>query len=117
MKSSPPPAYQDRQAAIDLAKVGSSARKSLFIEGLKPLTSFRVERLAPGGRGDPVAVWRHMGAPDTLSREATRELVGFSEYLDTSFIKADEEGKLVFEEHMAPWTLIALTQLPASSKA
>ncbi|KAL2202168.1 glycoside hydrolase, family 39 [Sarocladium strictum] len=112
LKTSPPPAYLDRQAALDVLKIGQPVTKKLSLDGLPSGAPFRVEKLAPGGRGDPAAAWRRMGEPDTLSREATRELISYAEGLDTRYVNADEDGRLVFIETMAPWTLITLTQLP-----
>ena len=116
VKTSPPPAYMDRQAAINLAAVGSTAKKSLVIDGLEPFTPFRVERLVPSGRGDAESVWRHLGEPDTLSREAAREVSRFAEILDSTQVNGDEEGNLVCAEELLPWTLIALTQLKGTSR-
>lgn len=114
VKTSPPPAYMDRQAAIDLIKVGTSLTKRLFLEGLPPREAFRLEKLAPGGRGDPASAWRRLGSPDTLGRTVTRELISYAESLETRYLNADDSGQLLFEEELAPWTLITLTQLGSS---
>ncbi|KEY66820.1 hypothetical protein S7711_10124 [Stachybotrys chartarum IBT 7711] len=111
VKTSPPPAYMDRQAAVDLTFVGRSIKKRLFLEGLSPKAPFRSEILVPGGRGDPATAWRALGSPATLSRAKTRELTQYAEKLETKYFNADENGNLVWQEAMKPWTLIRISQL------
>lgn len=110
VKTSPPPAYNDPQAAEGLLKVGSPKLKKLVLKDLRPGSPFRVERLSPGGPGDVKSAYRRLGSPKTLSRQMTKDLTAYAMTLDVSLVNADAEGMLILEEEMAPWSLIALLQ-------
>lgn len=110
MKTSPPPTDQDREAAEDVIKVGVPTRKQIILENLTPGASFRVEVLAPGRRGDVVWAWQTLGSPATLNRQLEKQLRDFAT-LDLSFLTADNEGRLVYEEALQPWTLVAVVQV------
>lgn len=111
VKTSPPPAYNDSQAAEGLLKVGSPKPKKLVLKGLRPGSAFRVERLSPGGPGDVKSAYRRLGSPKTLSRQMTKDLTAYAMTLDVSLVNADAEGVLILEEEMASWSLIALLQM------
>lgn len=111
VKTSPPPAYLDRQTAEDLLKVGTPQKRRLMIENLQPETAFRLETLSPGRRGDAMSAWRRLGSPSTLDRKTAKVLLEYASSLDVRFINADSNGVLVLEEDMVPWTLICVSQL------
>ncbi|OKO97460.1 Beta-xylosidase [Penicillium subrubescens] len=114
VKTSPPPAYNDPQAAEGLLKLGSPKSKKLVLKGLRPGSPFRVEKLSPGGPGDVKSAYRRLGSPKTLSRQIIKDLTAYAMDLRVSVVNADAEGVLVLEEDMAPWSLIALSQTAAN---
>lgn len=115
VKTSPPPAYNDPQAAESLLKVGSPKLKKLILKGLRPGSPFRVETLSPGGPGDVKSAYRRLGSPKTLSREMTKDLTAYAMTLDVSVVNADAEGVLILEEEMTPWSLVAVMQMEIKS--
>jgi xylan 1,4-beta-xylosidase len=114
VKTSPPPAYNDPQAAEGLLKLGSPKSKKLVLKGLRPGSPFRVEKLSPGGPGDVKSAYRRLGSPKTLSRQIIKDLTAYAMDLQVSVVNADAEGVLVLEEDMAAWSLIALSQTAAN---
>lgn len=114
VKTSPPPAYNDPQAAESVLKLGHPMTKKLVLKGLLPGSPFRVEKLSPGGPGDVKSAYRRLGSPNTLSRQMVKDLTAYAMDLQVSVVSADAEGVLVLEEEMAPWSLIALSQTEAN---
>ena len=86
---------------------------SAALHGLRSGARFKVEKLSPGGRGDAVSAWRRLGSPSNLARETAKDLNEYASSLETTYISAKEDGVLVFEESLAPWTLVAVLQVPA----
>jgi xylan 1,4-beta-xylosidase len=111
VKTSPPPAYNDSQAAEDLLMVGSPRLKKLLLTGLLSGAPFKIEKLSPGGPGDAKSLYRRLGSPSMLSHVMTRELTEYAMNLQVFFVNADPNGVLIIEDEMNPWSLIALSQL------
>jgi xylan 1,4-beta-xylosidase len=111
VKTSLPPAYKDRDAALATVNTGSPARKQLLLTDISPGTLFRLEKLAPRVKGDPVSLWRTWGCPSSLSRELTKELRLSAETLTARYIPTPESGQILIDEAMIPWSVTALTQV------
>lgn len=111
VKTSPPPAYMDRDAALATVRTGSLARKQLLLTDITPGTLFRLEKLVPGAKGDPMSLWRAWGCPSTLSRDLTKELRSSAETLTTRYIPTPESGQILIDEAMIPWSVTVLNQV------
>ncbi|KAH7268012.1 glycoside hydrolase [Fusarium solani] len=113
LKTSPPPAHNNRSVAHETGSTGEPVRKSILIRGLRPGAVFKKETLTPGGQGDVVSAWEKLGSPMHLTRETTEFLRSYATTLPTELIKADSEGNLLVEQGLAPWTLVAINQIVA----
>lgn len=114
VKTSPPPAYNDRQAAEDLLKVGTRQTRSLVIDKLHPASLFKLEKLYPGGPGDAVSEWRRLGSPFSLDRSTTKQLLQHASNTEVSYLYADSNGRLEFSEELLPWTVVCISQVKLS---
>ena len=111
MRTSPPPSYEDRTIAEQSLKIGKPTKKCVVIEDLDPGAAFRFQMLSPGHRGDVIAAWKKLGSPATINRDIAEQLDSYTSTLNLRILKADEQGKLVFEDVLEPWTLIAIQQI------
>ncbi|KAH7374055.1 glycoside hydrolase [Cadophora sp. MPI-SDFR-AT-0126] len=109
--TSPPPAYLDCRVAEDSLAIGRPAKKIVMIENLRPGTAFSLELLAPNHPGDVISAWRNLGSPSTLNRGVVEQLTNYASTLNQRFLAVDREGKIMFEEELLPWTLIAMKQV------
>lgn len=110
MTKGPPISYHVRDEAEATLAIGRSQKKSLKIEGLKPYTGFRIEKLIPDHAGDVVSLWEKAGSPTNLSLRLRRELSDFASNLDSVSVFADAKGVLMYEEDLAPWTILCIVQ-------
>lgn len=110
MTQTPPISYHSRDEAESTLLIGKLEKKIIRIEGLQSGQSFKVEKLAPGGRGDVISAWKTAGSPKNLSLKLKKQLLEFSSQLDSFSISADGSGILLYEVEMLPWTILSITQ-------
>jgi xylan 1,4-beta-xylosidase len=110
MPLSIPASFDNRDKARETLALGQPAEFSVEFTGLKPGAVFLVEIL-DHVHGNAMAAWDAMGAPETPDRGQTALLREVSMETAKRCVRADSTGQLSVRQTLAPWSVLALTEL------
>ena len=83
---------------------------TIKLEGVKPHATFMLEIL-DSEHGNALASWRSMGQPDCPTREQTEVLKDASQATLKEIVYADENGMILIERIINPWSIILIQQI------
>jgi len=105
-----PASFGDRSVAERTAATGTPRTLALRVDGLASRASFQVEVLDET-HGNAIAAWHALGAPAEPTRAQTAALDRAARATAVRTVTADDDGVLALDVELAPWSVLALTQL------
>ncbi|MFE1029455.1 beta-xylosidase [Streptomyces sp. NPDC058818] len=105
----PPGSFDGRRVAEDILATGRPRPLRIELTGLPPRSPVTVETLNTQ-QGNAIGAWQAMGAPEPPTREQTMLLREAGHAVGQRVQLADGNGRFVFDEEIAPWSVVLVRQ-------
>ncbi|MFF3559646.1 beta-xylosidase [Streptomyces sp. NPDC002574] len=106
----PPGSFGSREVAEQTLATGEPRLLKVELTGLRPGAAVAVTTM-DHTHGNALAAWRGMGAPEPLTREQTAALREAAHATGHEVRHADDAGRFLVEEAIAPWAVLLFAEL------
>jgi len=110
MELAVPNSMLSREVARKTLATGTTARLSIDLSELAPVSRVAVETLSQDS-GNAMGAWTAMGQPDPLSRQQAAVLREFAGRIRNEIFQASDSGRFSLERAIDPWNVVLIREL------